>query len=337
MIRVGVVGYGVIGRRVADAVAAQPDMSVVGIVKKNPDYKARIAVSKGFPIYALDGESRKLFEKAAIPIAGEIRDLVKAVDIVVDASPGEAGAANQEIYRSLGCKVIYQGGEDADVADVSFVAQCNFEKAEGKNSARVVSCNTTGLCRVLNALDTNFGVKLARVVIVRRATDPDEPEKGIIDAVSIDPKIPSHHGPDVNTVLPNFKVISAALKIPTTHMHVHTLIVTLRDATVTKDKVIDVLNGTTRVITVSKGEGFKTTGQVFDYAREMGRWRSDLYEVAIWKDSVNIIDGELYFYMGVGQEAIVVPENVDAIRALSGGYTRDESIRMTNKTLNILK
>ncbi|MEE9585633.1 MAG: type II glyceraldehyde-3-phosphate dehydrogenase [Nitrososphaerales archaeon] len=338
MITVGVVGYGVIGRRVADAVSAQPDMQVIGVVKKKPDYKAKLAISKGFSVYAADGESRKMFEDAGLQISGEIKDLVSEVDMVVDASPGKVGASNRDVYHSLGKKVIYQGGEPADVADLSFVAQCNFEKAEGKSSVRVVSCNTTGLCRLLNALDTNFGIDKARVVIIRRATDPDEPGKGIIDAVSLDPvHIPSHHGSDVNTVLPHVKIITTAVKIPTTHMHVHTLMISLKDSTATKDQVIDVLNGTTRILLISSKDGFKSTGQVFDYARELGRWRSDMYELVVWKDSINIIDGEIYLYMGVGQEAIVIPEVVDAIRALLGGYTRDESISMTNKTLNILK
>jgi len=88
---------------------------------------------------------------------------------------------------------------------------------------------------------------------------------------------------------------------------------------------------------ISSKDGFKTTGQLFDYARELGRWRSDLFELAVWEDSIKIIDKELYVYMGVGQEAIAVPENIDAIRAISGGYTREESISITNKTLNILK
>jgi len=34
MIRVGVVGYGTIGKRIADAVAAQDDMKVVGVLKQ---------------------------------------------------------------------------------------------------------------------------------------------------------------------------------------------------------------------------------------------------------------------------------------------------------------
>ncbi len=338
MIKVGVVGYGVIGRRVADAVSAQPDMELLGIVKTKPDYKANIAISKGYSLYSSDIESNKLFSDAGFRILGDTINLVDKADVIVDASPSDIGAINKGKYNKKGKKIIYQGGESKNIADISFVAQCNYEEAKQKNSVRVVSCNTTGLCRLLNALDSNFGVERTRVWIARRANDPDEHKKGIIDAISLDPiKIPSHHGPDVNTVLPNLNIITMAIKIPTTHFHLHSLIITLKDSSVSADKVIDVLKSTTRILLISSKNGFKSTGQLFDYARELGRWRSDLYELAVWSDSINIIDGDLYLYMAVGQEAIVIPENIDAIRAIVGGYTRTESINITNNTLKIIQ
>ena len=44
MIQVGVNGYGTIGKRVADAVAAQPDMQLTGVAKTRPNYEAETAV-----------------------------------------------------------------------------------------------------------------------------------------------------------------------------------------------------------------------------------------------------------------------------------------------------
>ena len=38
---VAINGYGTIGKRVADAVAAQDDMKVVGVSKTRPNYEAR--------------------------------------------------------------------------------------------------------------------------------------------------------------------------------------------------------------------------------------------------------------------------------------------------------
>lgn len=338
MIKIGVIGYGVIGRRLADAVSAQPDMELIGVVKTKPDYKAKLAISKGYSLYASDNTSKKLFSNSGIKISGDTKDLIKKIDVILDASPSKVGITDKQIYINKGKKIIYQGGEAADIAETSFVAQCNFEKAVQNNSIRVVSCNTTGLCRLLYSIDTNFGVERARVMITRRSNDPDEHGKGIIDAVSLHPiKIPSHHGPDVNTVLPDLKVITTAITIPTTHMHLHTLIISLKNNTTTVEKVLNVLNNTPRIILISSKDGFKSTGQLFDYARELGRSRSDLYELAVWSDSINIIDGELYLYMGVGQEAIVIPENIDAIRAIVGGYTKEESMNITNETLNIIQ
>lgn len=338
MILVAVNGYGVIGRRVADAVSAQKDMRVVGIVKTKPDYKALVAVRKGYSVYASDEKALEAFRKAGINAAGSASDLLKDADIIVDACPDGVGARNKLVYEQMGKKAIFQGGEEHDVAGFSFVAQCDYDQAAGRQFVRVVSCNTTGLCRVLNAVDKSFGVRRARVVLARRAADPEETGKGPIDAVVLDPiTIPSHHGADVMTVLPHIEVVSMAFKIPTTHMHLHSLIVSLKDNGVTGDRVLQVLDETTRLITVEGKYGFKSTANVMEYARELKRGRSDMFESVVWRDSVKVLDGELYLFMGVHQEAIVVPENVDAIRTLAGGYTASESIGLTNTSLGILK
>ena len=43
MIKVGVNGYGTIGRRVADAVKKQKDMELVGVTAAHPHYKYGVA------------------------------------------------------------------------------------------------------------------------------------------------------------------------------------------------------------------------------------------------------------------------------------------------------
>jgi len=338
LIRVAVNGYNVIGRRVADAVTLQSDMKLVGVAKVKPDYKARSAIEKGYRVFAADEKGRKAFQDAGITCAGLSRDLVSEADLVIDATPEDVGSQNKMMYESLGKKAIFQGGEEHDIAGTSFVAQCNFDEAIGKRYVRVVSCNTTALCRVLHSIDEGFGISKANVVIARRAADPDESSKGPIDSVVLDPvSIPSHHGPDVNTVLPGFPVISMAMKIPTTHMHLHSLIVSVKGDSSTND-VIDKLSKTPRVMFVeSKKDGIKSTGNVMDLAREMGRPRSDLYEAVIWKDSIKVIGKEIYLFMAVHQEAIVTPENIDAIRAVMETKGASESIRMTNSALKIAR
>ncbi len=335
MIRVGVNGYGTIGRRVADAVLKQKDMELVGVTKTKPDYKSKVALDKGIPLYAVDMKSLEGFKSAGYSMKGTLNDLLQRVDVVVDAAPEDTGQANKPIYEQAGVKAIFQGGEEHELTGLSFVAQCNFEDAVGKRMVRVVSCNTTGLCRTLNAINKGVGISVARAVLARRATDPDDVKKGPIDAVVLDPTtLPSHHGPDVLSVLKGFEVVTMAFKVPTTHMHLHSLIVTLKKPA-GKDEVVKALQAAPRVMLVDGKSGFKSTANVMDFARETGRPRNDVYEATVWRDSVTTVGQDLYLFLAVHQESIVVPENIDAIRALTGGYTREESMKLTDESLGI--
>ncbi|MFH1328797.1 MAG: type II glyceraldehyde-3-phosphate dehydrogenase [Candidatus Bathyarchaeota archaeon] len=338
VINVGINGFGTIGRRVADAVFLQNDMKLIGVVKTKPDYKANIAIKKGYSIYSPTEKELESFKNAGIKVAGTLDDLLGEIDIIIDGTPGKVGALNKGVYEKKGVKAIFEGGEKASVADVSFVAQCNFDKAVGSKYIRCVSCNTTGLCRTLNALDRTFGIKRARATLVRRAADPNDIKTGPVDAIVPDPtELPSHHGPDVNTVLPELPITTMAIKVPTTYMHVHTLSVTLKKP-VTKEAVLKVFEDTTRVILVSKSEGIASTAHLFDYARDLGRSREDLYEICVWRESVTVVDdNEVYYMQAVHQEADVVPENIDAIRAALNTSNAEESIKKTNNTLKILK
>lgn len=312
--RIAINGYGTIGKRVADAVVAQDDMRVVGIVKTKPDFEAKLAVRKGFALYAANKDSSAKFEKAGIKTSGVLEDLVKASDLVVDCTPEESGY--KPLYSKAGVKAIWQGGEEHSLTNLSFNAAVNYEDCLGATFVRVPSCNTTGLIRTLFPLDAPFGVDRALAVIVRRATDPGDSKKGPINAIEPELEMPSHHGPDVQSVLPRLNIHTIALKVPTTIMHLHAVSVDLKKAA-TADAVLDVWKRFPRVSFVVGGDGVKSTAQIMEMARDLSRNRSDLYEIAVWRDGVHVVDGRrLYYFQAVHQESDVVPENVDAIRAL---------------------
>jgi glyceraldehyde-3-phosphate dehydrogenase (NAD(P)) len=68
---------------------------------------------------------------------------------------------------------------------------------------------------------------------------------------------------------------------------------------------------------------------------DIGRPRSDLWENGIFEESLTTIGKELYFFQAIHQEADVIIENVDAIRAMMGKVTDPaESIRMTNESFH---
>jgi glyceraldehyde-3-phosphate dehydrogenase (NAD(P)) len=331
MIRVGVNGYGVIGERVAHAVAKQDDMQLVGIAKQHSDYKARLAEKRGFSIYS--SGDQKAFEGSGITVAGTLHDLLVKVDIIVDATPEGIGAKNKALYEKAGVKAIWEGGEGHSISDLSFNAYANYNSAVGARYARVVSCNTTGLLRTLFPLHKEFGIASVSAVLVRRGADPSETSKGPINALELDKHLPSHHGADVRTVIPELNISTAAIKASTTLMHLHSVSVELKKST-TAAEVLELYKKYRRITMVSFKDSVSSTAQVMDMARELGRGYGDMYEIAVWKEM--LVEGNrLQYFQAVHQESDVVPENIDAIRAMCGEADQQKSIDKTDKSLNI--
>jgi len=337
MIQVAINGYGTIGKRVADAVSLQSDMKIIGVSKTRPNAEAFVAMDRGYPLFIADISKKQAFSDAGIPVAGSVDEMISRADIVVDGTPGGVGVKNRELYEKHKVKAIWQGGEDHEVAGFSFNSSCNYKEALNRQFVRVVSCNTTGLCRIIHAVDERFGVKAVRAVMVRRGADPHVIKKGPIDSVVLDPvSIPSHHGPDVNSVLPHINIVTMAMIVPTTQMHMHALIIELA-SDATREEVLAIIKAHPRLGLIKKATGIVSTAELKEYVMDLGRPRSDLWENGIYEGSVSIVGRDLYLFQAIHQEADVVVENVDAIRAMAGkvpdGAT---SIRMTNEALGFV-
>ncbi|WP_136716612.1 type II glyceraldehyde-3-phosphate dehydrogenase [Halorientalis salina] len=335
MIQVGINGYGTIGKRVADAVRAQPDMEVVGVAKTRPNFESEQAVTKGFPLYAAVEERIDQFAEAGIDLAGEVEELVAESDVVVDTTPSGIGAENKSMYEEYDTPALYQGGEDADLVDVSFNARSNYEEAADADHVRVVSCNTTGLSRLVAPLDEEYGVEKVRATLVRRGGDPAQSGRGPINDTLPDPiTVPSHHGPDVNTIFPDLDIDTVGMKVPATLTHTHSINIELGSDADT-ESVRELLENESRLFVIPERLGIDGSGKLKEFALDAGRPRGDVWENAIWGESITVQDGELYLFQAIHQESDVVPENVDAIRAVTGSADRDESMATTEAALDL--
>ena len=335
MIRVGVNGYGTIGKRVADAVAAQPDMELAGVAKTQPNFEAHTAVDLGYPMYAAIPERAPLFGEAGIETTGVVDELVADADVMIDCTPAGIGAENRAMYASYDTPAIFQGGEDAAVAETSFNARANYDDARGADTVRVVSCNSTGISRLIAPLSEAYGVGKVRATLVRRGGDPTQNSRGPINDILPNPiSIPSHHGPDVQTIFPDLEIDTMGLKVPATLMHVHALNVTL-DSDVTTAHVRQLLERESRMYVIPEGFGLDGAGKLKDFALDAGRPRGDIWENCVWGESIAVEGRDLYLFQAIHQESDVVPENVDAIRAVTGAATAAESIERTNRTLGV--
>jgi glyceraldehyde-3-phosphate dehydrogenase (NAD(P)) len=315
-VRVAINGYGTIGKRVADAVAKQGDMEVVGVAKTRPNFEAERAAEKGFPLF-IGGEGKASeFEAAGLKIAGTVEEMLARADVVVDATPDKVGKENRKLYDAAQIRAVFQGGEKAEVAEVSFNALGNYAAAKGKHRVRVVSCNTTGISRAVSVVLPKWGVERWDVTLVRRAADPSESKKGPINGIVPTFQLPSHHGPDVKTIFPGLPISTSAMVVPTTLMHVHVNRVRLRSPPKDVGEIVAAFRTTPRFRLFAPWERVDGTPQVMEFARGRGLGSGDLYENAVWQDGVGLDAADAFFFQGIHQESVTVPENVDAIRAM---------------------
>ena len=335
-VKVAINGYGVIGKRVAEAVALQDDMELVGVCDIITDWRIKIAVQREYPVFAFNDDFRKHMENAGIKIQGTLSDLIKKADIIVDCTPKKIAAKNIEKYKEANLKFIVQGGEKHETTGHSFSAESNYETALGRESTRVVSCNTTSIVRTLTALKNAGLLKKARGTLLRRATDPWESHlNGIMNTLVPEKEIPSHQGPDAQTVDPGLDVITAAVKVPETLSHLHYWNVQLtREAS--KEEVLDAFRTSTRVAFINYGDGLSANNAIKELMLALNRPYGDMYEVALWQDMLKVQGDELFYAYVVDNQAIVIPETIDAIRAMTEMEKDSEnSIRKTNKSLGV--
>ena len=108
MIKVGINGFGTIGKRVAEAVTLQDYMTVVGVVKTKPTYEVQGALSSDYAVFVSTSEKIPFFEKQGIAISGVTEDLVSMSDVIIDCTPGKLGVNNMEMYKNGNTKAIWQ-------------------------------------------------------------------------------------------------------------------------------------------------------------------------------------------------------------------------------------
>ncbi len=335
-IKVAVNGYGVIGKRVADAVSMQDDMELAGVCDVITDWRIKMAGLKNYSVFASDDAFKSIMNEAKVKTSGTLTDLLACSDIIVDCTPKKIAAQNIELYKKLGKKFILQGGEKHEATGHSFSAENNYATALNRDSTRVVSCNTTSIVRTLTALK-NAGLLLkARGTLLRRATDPWESHlDGIINTLVPEKDIPSHQGPDAQSVDPTLNVITSAVKVPETLSHLHYWNVQLtRKAS--KDEVLDAFKRSSRIAMIEYSQGLSANNTVKELMLALNRPYGDMYEVALWEDMLKVVDDELFYAYIVDNQAIVIPETIDAIRALTGiEKDASKSVQKTNTSLGI--
>jgi len=336
MVRVAVVGYGVIGQRLADGVALQEDMELVGVADVAPTISVRALRDRGMPydLYCASPGKEKALLDAGIPVSGPMEDLIDKADIVLDATSAGIGAKNKDLYKKKSKKAVFQGGEKNEIVDVFFHGYANYEKGIGKDFLKLTSCNTTGLIRAVDCLDRAVGLEKTAITIIRRVADPGDTHRGLTNVLKIDP-VPSHQAKDLMTIMPHVPCTGVLVHTPVTHGHIISIVATPKKS-ISVDSTIDLFKAHPRMMVVKIADGFDSNSAFFRYARDRGNLRGDMYEIGVWEEAVALSGKDVIFSINIPQEAVVIPETIDAIRAAMSMQTdRLEAVGLTNSFLGL--
>jgi glyceraldehyde-3-phosphate dehydrogenase (NAD(P)) len=105
---------------------------------------------------------------------------------------------------------------------------------------------------------------------------------------------------------------------------------------VDKEEVLDAFRTSSRIALINTGDGLVALNTVKELMADRGRAHDNLSEVALWADMLRVQGDELFYAYMVDNQTIVIPETIDAVRALTGTVrAANESIVRTNTALGI--
>ena len=307
-IRVSVIGYDLLGKRIADAVAQQPDMDLAGVFDDDPSCQSMV-MHRGYSL--LPGPPDQL-----VP-PGDVAVLCRTDGYVVDTPVIYAA-----YVRSSTGQLFTPLSRAADVA--------------GQSCVRVALPDVIALGRILQAIDSLASVERLFASIIVRSGHATERSAGSVDALEPLPEdahmtrqMTEAFGPRV----PCFRI--TRVRAPYSHSHLHTVKLDL-DKQLDRQLMLDALAREPRILIGSAADGFATTADIQEFFRNGSRPRGDRPEVFVWEESIMVKGQSLCLMMDVCQEATSVLDTIDALRlrqgrALDGGAAR----RQTDASLQV--
>jgi len=323
VIRVAVVGAGVVGKRVIDALAGHPALRLAGAVVRRPN--PFVLARPSLPWYAYDSAAEAAMTEAGVPVRGGLAALLAEAEIVLDCGPARSGAGRAARYHRAGRTAVFCGGERDPRLGPLVHPALNADTVPGRTGLRLASCNTTALARVVGALGAHRVAELDATV-VRCATDTDKAGKGITEGAVLSPGL-SHHAGDLRAIVPGLSATSAAMTAPMTSGHVIRLRIDLcgLDATA----AMAALGTEPRIEVADASTAFSTAvhKSLVDEPWHR-RYRVVLTPVAPVGDRLDL-------WLHLDNQSVTVPEALDVLQLAGGGTTAGEARRRTDHALGI--
>ena len=147
--------------------------------------------------------------------------------------------------------------------------------------------------------------------------------------------VPNHQAKDLMLIMPHVEATGALVHVPTTHGHIVTILATPKKK-ISVSEAIELFEAHPRIKVVDIAKGFNSNTALFKYARDKGNKRADMYEIAVFREMVALSGDQLFFSINIPQEAVVIPETMDGIRAAIPMQTdQKQALTLTNKFLGM--
>lgn len=315
ILRVGIIGYGVVGRRLADALSKLADIDLIGVADISPNLAMKAAQDRGsgLKFYTFDLKAETLFKQHGLTVEGDIHQLLNDVDLVCDATPAGTGAENLKLYNQFDIKIILQGGENVD----NIPEYCCYNPNKHIRDAKVIkisACNTIALARSIQIMQNISGVQSVSAQIVS-GINHLERSKSPIGAISVR-SAPTYHATSILNTFPELRGCSvSAINVNAIHGHVNFLTVEMLKETKVED-IVRAFSTSERHKIYKIADGFSSTAHIQEYWREMETCRSDDSRVGVWRETIQTIGHTASWVQYVPHECIVVNETIDAIYQL---------------------
>ena len=181
-------------------------------------------------------------------------------------------------------------------------------------------------------IDRAVGVDKVAITIIRRVADPGDYHRGLTNALQME-YAPSHQALDLMNIMPHVDATGILVHAPVTHGHIITVVATPKKK-INKADLLEMAAQHPRIRTVKIADGFLGNASLFRYAPRHGQVpRRQLRDRAV-DESIVMSGDQIMFAINIPQESVVIPENMDGIRAaMQMQMTRDEGTAETNKYL----
>jgi glyceraldehyde-3-phosphate dehydrogenase (NAD(P)) len=105
-----------------------------------------------------------------------------------------------------------------------------------------------------------------------------------------------------------------------------------------KEEVLNAFRAAPRIAFLNAADGIVALNSTLEMMSDLGRPRGDMWEVGLWEDSLTVKGNEVFYNYQVYNQAIVVPETMDAIRALTEiELDAAQSIAKTDRAFGLMR